>query len=62
MSQQQLRQQQRHAAVYIYIYKRQVLWQKLDNGFAAGDERWPAHSVTPADENRLCLMSIRALC
>jgi len=46
----------------IYIYKRQVLRQKLKNGFAAGDERWPAHSVTPADENRLCLMSISNLC
>ena len=46
----------------IYIYKRQVLWQKLKNGFAAGDARWRAHSVTPPDEHRLCPMSNRALC
>ena len=36
--------------------------QKLKNGFTASDERWHVHSVTPTDENRLCPMSIRALC
>ena len=36
--------------------------QKLKNGFTAGDERWRVHSVTPTDENRLCPMSISALC
>jgi len=36
--------------------------QKLKNSFAAGDARWRVHSVTPADEHRLCPMSNRALC
>jgi len=52
-------------AAIIYIYKRissKFLPQKLKNGFAAGNARWRAHSVTPPDEHRLCPMSIRALC
>ena len=47
----------------LYIWEQlKFLRQKLKNGFTAGDERWRAHSVTPADENRHCLVSIRALC
>ena len=34
---------------------------QLSNGLTAGDKIWHVHSVTPADENRLCPMSIRVL-
>ena len=49
----------------VLYYKRQrlkFLREKLKNGFTAVDERWRVHSVTPSDENRLCPMSIPALC
>jgi len=44
------------------LIRSKFLRQKLKNGFTADDERWHIHSVTPTDENRLCPMSICALC
>jgi len=50
---------------HIYVLERpKFLRQKLKNGFAAGDASWRVQqfSATPTDENRLCPVSIRALC
>jgi len=44
--------------IYTHTYKRQVLPQKLENGFVFGDEILHVHCWTTADENRLCLALI----
>jgi len=52
----------RVCVVYL-IYNSQCLKslpQKFKYGFTAGNEHWRVHSVTPADENRLCPMSMCA--
>jgi len=49
-----------HSSAHLVWELLKFLRQKLKNGFTAGDERWRVHSLTPADENWLCPMSVRA--
>jgi len=45
---------------YLYmVYTLLLERYKLRNGLTAGDEIWRVRHVTPADENGLCLISIR---
>jgi len=47
------------ANLVLSIHNLIVLHYKLYNSLTAGDDdTWHVHSVTPADENRLCPMSI----
>ena len=49
-----------HSSAHLVWELLKFLRQKPKNGFTTGDERWRVHSVTPADENWLCPMSVRA--
>jgi len=32
------------------LERQKFLWQKLKNGFAAGDAHWRVHSMTPTED------------